>query len=186
MAEKKTRVEEEEEEDMQFEDAPPQEKNTLTMRKSKSTPRPMLNAAPSTPSTCGRAKLTARKRGHDTSDAEMPPPPIGSAPLHRTRATFRGAKGAKRKESFEPKPNSPAPKEVRRASTPIRPLKAPVDWCSIGVKDEFLIKTTEEFMVNAHSREGINIHVAAYFYTSDDWPLPTREQLASCVMKGEF
>ena len=40
-------------------------------------------------------------------------------------------------------------------------------------------------MVDAHSREGINLHVAAYICTSDNWPLSTPEQLASCVMKGD-
>ena len=60
-----------------------------------------------------------------------------------------------------------------------------MDWTSVATKDEFLIKTTKELMVHAHSREGINIHVAAYFYTSDNWLLSTPEQLASCVMKGD-
>ena len=82
--------EDEEEEDLQFEDAPPQEILGQCLR-------------------LHRKNLTAKKYGHDASDAEMTPPPIGSTPLHRTRAASTNAEGAKRKEFLEPKPKSPAP-----------------------------------------------------------------------------
>ena len=172
----------EEEEEVQFEDAPPQEKDMLTVPKSKSTPRPMLKSAPSTPATFGHSNLTAKKYVQDTSDAEMP---IGSTPLRHTRGTSRGPKGAKRKESLEPKATSPIPKEVRHASTPISPLKPPMDWSKTNSKEEFLNKTTEEMMVDPASRKGINIHVARCYYLSGSWSLSSPDQLVASLICDE-
>ena len=91
---------------------------------------------------------------------------------------------AKRKESQPPKSASPAPDEVRTSSTPHLPPKKKIDWNSFTSKSECLNATAAEMQLDAVSREGVNVHVASYFYSIDGWPLIVPRQLYSCVLRG--
>ena len=97
----------------------------LTAPKSRSTPRPMLQAAPSTPATVGHTNLTAKKYDQDTSDADVPF--LGLRHFAKLGPDL-GVQRARGRSLWSPRQNRQL---VRRASTPTRPLETPVGRCAV-------------------------------------------------------
>ena len=108
-----------------------------------------------------------------------------------------------RKASSSPRPPAIKPLNSTASATrqPIRPLSATrvpdpapaevasyeePDWTRIASKEEFLRTVTAELSMDPSSMEGINFHIASYYYVQEDgWTCSHPAQLSSCSLRRD-
>ena len=168
-----------ESEDVELEEALPEDKETIHpdgRPKPKRVPEPKR-----APGLAPRRNLMVLGDKGDTTDAE--PATHISANYHAKRS--QSGTGSRSRKAAKNQPIRPlSPLRIAEKGPAPKCTAMGVKWDRVSEKEEFLRLTSAHLLVDASSMDGINLHVSAYFYHSEQYPLTHPHQLSSCSLRG--